>query len=219
MKVYQHIIFDLDGTLTDSKPGIINSAVYACQKLGIKDPPVEEFDRLIGVPLQDYFRMIFDFSDAEVEKAVIYFREYYGSKGVYENEVYDGIPGLLNKLKKAGKKIYISTAKYEKYAWVVTDHFQFTPLITDMVGADQGGVHATKTELAAKIIQRNKITDLEKTIVIGDKHMDIQAGHQNGIDSIGVTYGFGTSEELVGEKPTYLVDSVAELEGILVISC
>jgi len=215
VKEYKHIIFDLDGTLTDSKPGIINAAFYALEKMGIKNSSDNKIHDLIGIPLQEYLKEIAGFDEIETDQAVMHFRKYYGEKGVYENKVYSGIPELLKKLKDSGKKLYISTAKYEKYAWVVSNHFGFTPLINDLVGADAGGRHATKTELAAKIIERNNINDLKSTVMVGDKYMDIEAGHNTGIDSIAVTYGFGSEDELKNANPTHLVHSVEELRFLI----
>lgn len=215
MLKYKHIIFDLDGTLSDSRKGIINAAIYAYTQMGIKNLPVKEFNEQIGIPLQQYLAIANQFNKEQIELAVTHFRKYYAEKGAFENIVYPGIPELLQTLNKQGKKLYISTAKYEKYARVVADYFKFTPLLVDLAGADAGGYHATKTELTAKIIQNNNITELDKTVVIGDKHMDIEAGHNNGIDSIGVTYGFGTREELENSKPIYIVESVRKLGKIL----
>ena len=215
MKDYRHIIFDLDGTLTDSRPGIINSGIYAFSKLGFSKPPVDKLNEMIGIPLQEYLRLCGNLAEPDVELAVKHYRHYYGEKGAFENGTYPGIPELLGKLRSAGKKMYISTAKYEKFAKVVADYFGLTPMVLDLVGADGAGNHATKTELTAKIIERNKIVDLVQTVVVGDKHMDVMAGHENNIDSIGVTYGFGSREELMAYNPTFLVDNVGELEIIL----
>lgn len=215
MKQYQQIIFDLDGTLTDSKPGILNAAYYAFDKMRYEKPDFEKLNELIGIPLQDYFRQLSGMTENEIDDAVKHFRIYYGEKGVYENKVFPGIISLLMDLKNAGKDVYISTAKYEKYARVMIEDLTIKDLITDMVGADAGGIHASKSELTAKIIQRNNITDLSRTIVIGDKYMDIQAGHDNMIDSIAVTYGFGSVIELESVKPTYLVSTVEELKKIV----
>lgn len=215
MKNYKHIIFDLDGTLTDSKPGILNAAFYALKEMGVEKPPMKKLNELIGIPLQDYFRQMHDFTEDEVTKAVVHFRVYYGEKGVYENTVYEGIPELLKELNSKGKKIYISTAKYEKYAKVMIDFIKFTPLLTDLIGADAGGKHATKSDLAADLIVRNNIKDLDRTIVIGDKHMDIEAGHKNNIDSIGLTYGFGSVEEIENANPTFVAHNVEKIKEIL----
>lgn len=215
MKKYNHIIFDLDGTLTDSKPGILNSAFYALEKMGISDFQEKKLNKLIGLPLQEYFKIIFQFNNIQIDQTVHYFREYYGKKGVYENKVYSGIPELLKGLKGEGKNIYVSTAKYEKYAKVVCEHFGFSPYINDLAGADAKGEHATKTELTSCILKRNNISDLNNAVMIGDKHMDIEAGHNNNIDSIGVSYGFGSMEELHNAKPTYIVDSVADLGKLI----
>ena len=215
MPYYKHVIFDLDGTLTNSKDGIINAAIYAFNKMGIDNPPVEGLNKLIGIPLQEYLKIDNLIMDEDIEKAVTHFRKYYGEKGAYENEPYPGIIELLKGLSKNGVKMYISTAKFEKYANVIVNYFKITPYIQDLVGADAGGLHATKTELTKKIIARNNIIDLKYTVVVGDKHMDIEAGKNNNIDTISVTYGFGTIEELRNEKPTHLVNSVNELYNLL----
>ena len=214
-KEYKHVIFDMDGTLTDSKPGIINAAIYASKEMGVKDIPVEQLNNLIGIPLQDYFKIIYGYNNVQVDEAVYHFRKYYGEKGVYENKVYPGIMELFNELFNSKIKIYISTAKYEKYAKVVIRHFNFERYLTDMIGADAAGLHATKTELASVIIKRNNITGLTNTVTVGDKYMDMQAGKDNDIDTIGVTYGFGSREELENENPTYIVDTTNELKYAL----
>ncbi|MFC2138376.1 HAD hydrolase-like protein [Bacteroidota bacterium] len=216
MPYYKHVIFDLDGTLTNSKTGIINAAIYAYNKMGIRNPPIEKLNKQIGIPLQDYLRIDNHITSSQLDVAVKHFRIYYGEKGAYENEPYPGVMKLIKNLYDLGVNIYISTAKYEKYALVIADYFKFTPLIKDLVGADAGGLHATKTELTSKIISRNKINDLKHTVMVGDKYMDIQAGKNTNIDTIGVTYGFGSIDELVNEKPTYIVNSVEELYAFLI---
>ena len=215
MPYYKHIIFDLDGTLTDSKQGIINAAIYAFKKMGIKNPPVEKLNSLIGIPLQDYLKINNLILDTLIDDAVAHFRRYYSEKGAFENKPYPGIMQLLEEMSKNGVNMYISTAKYEKYAKVIVDHFGFSPFMKDMAGADAAGLHASKTELTAKIIKRNNITDLKHSVMIGDKDIDMQAGKNTNIDTIGVTYGFGAMEELEKEKPTYIVNSVAELSNVL----
>jgi phosphoglycolate phosphatase len=216
MKKYNHIIFDLDGTLTDSKPGIINAALYAVDKMGFEDRKQHLLDQYIGLPLQEYFETVYQSNNEMTEMLVMHFRDYYGKKGVYENKVYEGIPELLQQLKSKGRHLYISTAKYEKYAKVVSDHFGFTTLLADLIGADAKGLHATKSGLAAQIIERNQIRNLDEVVVVGDKHMDVQAGYDNGTDSIGVTYGFGLYDEIKASSPTYIVDNVDELAQLLV---
>src|SRR3972149_2684556 len=136
MPTYKHIIFDLDGTLTNSRTGIVNAALYALKKMGITHPPVVELNNLIGIPLQEYLQITGNLKVTEIEMAVKEYRKYYGKKGAFENEAYPGIPELLNALVKNGKNIYISTAKYEKYARVVVDYFSLLPFIKDLVGAD-----------------------------------------------------------------------------------
>lgn len=218
MLYYKHIIFDLDGTLTNSKQGIVNAAIYAFRKMGIDKPPVDELNRLIGIPLQEYLKIDGVLKDEQINEAVNHFRKYYAEKGAFENKPYLGVLELLKELKDKGVNMYISTAKYEKYAKVVVDHFNISPYIKDLVGADAAGLHATKTELTASIISRNNITDLKHTVMVGDKDIDMQAGKNTNIDTIGVTYGFGSVEEILNEKPTHIINSVNELSVLLINS-
>ena len=214
---YKNIIFDLDGTLTDSKQGIINSVYAACKKLEVTIPGSGNFHLSIGIPLQEYFRKIIGIPAERVDEAVIYFREYYGEKGVYENRLYEGIDNLLRNL-STGARLFIATSKLEKYALVVLDYFNIRKYFSGIAGADASGIHAGKTELVRKIITLHHIDDRETAVMIGDKKMDIEAANDCGIDSIGIIYGYGSADEIKTACPTHMAASVEELGKLLLNS-
>ncbi len=213
---YQNIIFDLDGTLTDSKQGIINSVYAACNRLNVNIPASAHFHMNIGIPLQEYFRTTIGIPDEKIDEAVRYFRQYYGQKGVYENRLYAGIEDLLSNLSVISE-LYIATSKLEKYALVVLDHFNIRKYFNGIAGADASGTHAGKTELVRRIITLHKIDKSGATVMVGDKKMDIDAANDCKIESIGITYGYGSKEEITGACPTFTAASVEEL-GIMLTS-
>ena len=213
---YKYIIFDLDGTLSDSKQGIINSVHAACNKLGFKIEESFGFGSNIGIPLQEYFREIIGIPADMTDKAVYYFRDYYGKKGVYENKLYPGIERFLSLLYQSAQ-LYIATSKLEKYALVALDYLDIRKYFTGIAGADAAGIYADKTGLIKKILTLNNIANNESVVMIGDRKMDIEAAANCNIDSAGVTYGYGSQKEIEAAGPTYIVNNVDEL-GILILS-
>lgn len=208
---YSNIIFDLDGTLSDSRDGIINAAIYAAKNLELPSVAKNILLDHIGIPLQDYFAKLYNTSPKQTNEAVKQFREYYAEKGAFENTMYPGIFDLLHCLKKSNKHLFVATAKYEKYAMVVLDYFKITGFFSGIVGADASGIHADKTTLVKKVMSDFNIPSNSGTIMIGDKNYDIIAAKNNNIDSLGVTYGFGSIKEINEASPTYILNTSQEL--------
>jgi phosphoglycolate phosphatase len=215
--VYKHIIFDLDGTLSDSREGIFKAYYYVIEKLKLKNPDKDLLMTLIGPPLQKGFADAFGLQGADNENAVKAFREYYGSKGLFENTLYDGIKELLEKLNRAGAYLYVATSKYSVYANQVLRYFAIDGYFTDVSGADYSGYHASKVDLIASILRKNNIRDPIEVVMVGDTSYDIDAAAELEIDSIGVTYGFSTKEEVFSFDPDYVAGSVGELERLLLV--
>ena len=211
---FQHIIFDLDGTLTDSKQGILNSIAYAANKMGLRIPEGNEMISFIGTPLQDLFYGNFGLNPAETNEAVNHFRKYYSETGLYENFIYPGITDLLKNLTKYSD-LYIATSKLEKYALAVLKHFDLLKYFKGFAGADAAGLHADKTELVNKVITANKLRNSGLTVMTGDRFVDVEAAANCGIYSIGVTYGYGSLDEIMSAKPDYIASNAEELSRIL----
>jgi phosphoglycolate phosphatase len=214
---YQHIIFDLDGTLSDSREGIFNAYKYTFEKMGLKDPGPEILKTLIGPTLQKGFRDAFGLEGEKNDLAIKVFRDYYAAKGLYENALYDGMKELIEELYANGVHLYVATSKYNVYARKVLQHFGILDFFTEVSGADYEG-KATKVDLIAQIIRDQGITDPTNVVVIGDTRYDIDAATELALDSIGVTYGFSTTEELISYNPDYIAHDVNALHHLLINS-
>jgi len=212
---FTHIIFDLDGTLTDNTPGIRNSLKYALEKMQIHDFKEEYLEQFIGPPLQWGFRNLFGMNERNTQLAVEYFREYFGENGLYENEPYPGIRELLEDLSFAGTKMYIATSKLEKYALKIMEYFEFDKYIVQLKGADYGGKKATKTKIISDLMTSQQLISSNKIAMIGDTVFDIEGGKENGLTTVAVTYGFGKKDNLQRANPDFLVESVTDLYDIL----
>jgi phosphoglycolate phosphatase len=215
MSHFSHIIFDLDGTLTDNTRGIENSVRYALEKMQIDNFDGVAPKQFIGPPLQWGFRNLFGLNERNTDLAVEYFREYYSVNGKFENDPYPGIFELLEELHFAGKEMFIATSKLEKFAREISAHFGFDKYITNLKGADYKGKN-TKTTIISGLLNEAQISPSKDIVMIGDTLFDIEGGKENGLSSIAVTYGFGKKEDLEKARPDYLVESVEELYEVLV---
>ncbi|MFO7655483.1 MAG: HAD hydrolase-like protein [Bacteroidales bacterium] len=211
---YKHVIFDLDGTLTDSQEGILNALVYSLKSLGIDPGAKEKLVNYIGIPLQELFKDHFSITGDCLDEAVKNFRTYYRQKGVYENKLYDGITSLLDVL-YSGSLLYIATAKLESNAILILEHFKIKDYFKGVAGADAAGANAGKTLLVKKLLSTYSIETGNSTVMVGDKSMDIQAARECGIQSVGVVYGYGSEEEILQAAPDFIAGDVNELTDIL----
>jgi phosphoglycolate phosphatase len=196
--LYKHIIFDLDGTLSDPREGVNNAYYYAAAKLNLKVPDMDILSTLIGPPLQKGFADVFGLQGKEIDEAVRAFREYYGERGLFENKLYEGIIELLEELSQTGTPVYVATSKYEAYAKRVLENFGILHFFTDVAGADYNGYHAGEV------------------VVVGDTYYDIEAAAELELDSVGVSYGFSSYEEIEKLNPDYIAQTVKELRGLLI---
>ena len=215
MPIFTHILFDLDGTLTNPRLGIGNSLKYALGQMQTGGYSEEILERFVGPPLQDGFRNMFGLDEQNANLAAEHFRTYFGEKGLYENEPYSGIIELLEGLHRSGKYIYVVTSKLEKYAKIIIRHFEFDRYINDLQGAEATGKHSGKGRLIAALMERNRIPASASVVMIGDTHYDLIGAKENEISGIAVGYGFGTLESLGSWNPDYLVESVDELTKLL----
>ena len=214
--MYQTILFDLDGTLTNSELGITNSVAYALGKFEIEVPDKKALRVFIGPPLQDSFERFYGFSKEECLKAIDHYHEYFSEKGLYENEVYPGVSDLLTSLKQAGKQLIVATSKPEAFSIQILKHFGLYDYFDFVAGATMDRKRSKKSDVIQYALEKNQITDLAHTIMIGDREHDVFGAQAQKLDSIGVLYGFGSRGELETAGATYIVDDVKKLHEILV---
>lgn len=211
---YTTILFDLDGTLTDPKEGITKSIAYALNKMKIATPNLEELTQFIGPPLVTSFKEFFKMDDEEANTTLQFYRERFSTKGLYENIVYEQIDDLLKHLKHNGYKLAIATSKPTVFTEIILKHFALYDYFDVVVGSELDGTRSLKGEVISEVLQRLNVLNKAMCVMIGDRKHDVIGAAQNGIDSIGVTYGYGSQKELEDAKATYIVHSVNSLEII-----
>jgi phosphoglycolate phosphatase len=215
MSKITHIIFDLDGTLTDNTQGISNSVKYALKRMNIEGYSAEILKQFIGPSLQWGFSNLFGMNENNTKLAVDYFREYYGENGWYENVQYSGITEMFQKLYFVGKRMYIATSKLEKYALKISGYFEFDKYIIQVSGADYSGKKANKSMIIFNLLETQQLTPSKEIVMIGDTVFDIEGGKENGLSTIAVGYGFGEKEDLLNAEPDFFAESVKDLFDIL----
>jgi phosphoglycolate phosphatase len=215
MNNFSHIIFDLDGTLTDNTRGIEASVKYALDKMQIDGFSGGLPEGFIGPPLQQGFKNLYGLNERNTHLAVEYFREYYSVHGLYENDLYPGVSEMLEELHFAGKELFIATSKLEKFAVQICEHFGFDKYILQLKGADYKGDYATKTNIISHLLKSRQLAPSKNIAMVGDTIFDIEGGMVNGLITLAVTYGFGKKEELQKAGPDFWAESVEELYQIL----
>lgn len=209
-----HVLLDLDGTISDSSPGIARSLQHAFSVCGYDPPTDEQVRTVIGPPFEIGLPTLGIPVD-DIERVVLAYRDRYEDIGLFENTVYPGIAEMLDELEAAGHTLSIATAKPEPTARRIVEHFGFAERFAVQAGAsvDVGTGRRTKAEVInyALISLRLGPSDLPRVVMVGDRDHDVDGAHLNGIDCIGVTWGFGSAEELRGAGAAVLVDHPGEV--------
>lgn len=206
----KYILFDLDGTITDSQEGIKNSIEYALKYFNIEINDRSELDKYIGPPLRQSFMEFAGLSEKDSHTAMTKYREYYGPKGIFENRVYDGMEELLFSLKNKGKEIILATSKPWIYAEIILEHFNLKKYFDFVAGSELNGVRTKKADVIKYAVDKYKIP-LSKAVMIGDREHDISGAKKNGLKTIGVLYGFGSREELTSAGADYIAENVENI--------
>lgn len=214
MKTKNNIIFDLDGTLTDSGRGIKNSVRYMLCRYGLPMETEEQLNRYVGPPLLTSFQAYLGMDEKTAGEAIAVYREYFTTKGMFENAVYEGVIPLLNTLKAQGKRLFIATGKPTVYTLQILEHFGLTHYFDRVCGIGLDETDMGKAELITQVMEQEGLT-AETCLMVGDREFDILGANAVGIPAIGVTYGYGTKEELTGAGATKIAHSVIELQEIL----
>lgn len=210
----ENILFDLDGTLTDPAEGITNSVVYSLKKYGIEVTDKASLNSFIGPPLADSFMKYYGFSYEKSIEAISYYREYFSTKGLFENKVYCGVPEMLKLLKSEGKKIFLATSKPEIFAEEILKHFMIDEYFDFVCGSLLDNTRCDKHEVIEHVISSCKINK-NNSVMVGDRKHDIIGAKKSQIVSVGVTYGYGSKNELIEYGANYIFDTIKELSYFL----
>ena len=207
------VLLDLDGTLIDSKPGIVASFDAALRELGHRPDPSFDLTFVIGPVLTDVMgEVLAHYGDTRVDEAVAAYRGHYGEVGLYDVALYDGVAPLLASLKSAGLRLYLATSKRTAFAIRILDHLAISDRFEGIYGSEPDGTRDGKPELIADILRREAIP-ANAAIMVGDRRYDVAGAHANGLRAIGVLWGYGDRQELEGAGADLLVASPAELQG------
>ncbi len=188
------VIFDLDGTLADTSPGILNSHIHTLKATNLPIPAIDELRKLIGGPLLETYKKAFGFSEEDAVKAVKIYREYYATEGVNQAEIYDGISQMLENLKNAGCKLMVATLKAQKFARPLLEKLNVAKYFDYICGVDDNDTK-TKTTLLLECIEFAGLPK-EDVVLVGDSEFDCEGAKNTKIGFIGVTYGFGYKKEM-----------------------
>ncbi|MDF2886627.1 MAG: HAD-superfamily hydrolase, subfamily variant 1 [Lacrimispora sp.] len=209
-----YLLFDLDGTLTDPKEGITKSVRHALNAFGINTENLDELCCFIGPPLKESFMEYYGFSEDDAQKAVGIFREYFSARGIFENKVYEGTAEVLKALVKSGKKLYVASSKPEVFVRKILEHFELDSYFEFMGGADFEEIRVRKADVIHYVLDTCAISDLSRTVMIGDRKHDILGAKEFGMDSVGVLYGYGNRQELLEAGADFLAESIFDLQNL-----
>lgn len=216
--MYDTLLFDLDGTLTDSKPGIINCVKYALNAFGITQYSEEWLNQFVGPPLMTSFQEFLGFDEEKAARATEKYRERFSTIGIFENAAFDGAVTMLKQLKQAGKQIGLSTSKPEEFTLRIIEKYGLAPYIDEPVGASMDGSREKKSDVINEALKRFHIDTPEKrnrTIMIGDRKYDILGAKECGLKSIGCMWGYAQAGELEEAGADHLISSIPELTDFL----
>lgn len=214
----EYLLFDLDGTLTDPKLGITTCVQYALKDFGIEEPDLDKLEPFIGPPLKNSFMEFYGFSEEQAQRAVAKYRERFQNTGIFENEIYRGIPQMLKKLQFRGMHMAIASSKPTVFVEKILEYFHIREYFDVVVGSELDGRRGEKEEVVREALRQlfpDGRVDKSRVYMIGDRKFDVEGAKALGIDSVGVTYGYGGMEELKEAHADFIVRSVEELRRFL----
>ena len=211
--MYKAILFDLDGTLTESGEGITKCVQYALEKIGKPEEDLKKLEVFVGPPLLQQFMKYADIDEETAEKAVKYYRERYSAAGMFENRPYPGVENMLGELKRKGYRLAVASSKPEYYVTQILDYFKLTDYFEEIVGSEMNGNRTSKSEVIEEALQRLGMSEKRnQVIMVGDKEHDVFGARKADLQCVAVSYGYGSQEELEQAEPLKIVDST---EGVL----
>lgn len=231
--MYEYILFDLDGTLTDPKPGITGCVQYALHKMGIEEPDADKLTPFIGPPLLDSFHEFYGFNEEQGWQATQYYRERFRATGWCENAVYPGMESLLSNLKAAGKKLAVASSKPQEFVERILVHFGLRPYFDVVTGSGMDGTRTKKEEVVEealrqllpealfqeimnkKSIDQSGLQKYDTVAMVGDRRFDVEGAKAYHIASVGVAYGYALPGELSEAGADVIAETVEELAEVL----
>lgn len=214
----KYLLFDLDGTLTDPREGICTCVQYALASFGIEEPDLTKLEPFIGPPLKDSFMEFYHMSGEQADRAVEKYRERFRDKGIFENRIYRGIPAMLRELCSRGMVLAVASSKPTVFVERILAHFHIAKYFKVVVGSELNGARVKKDQVVGEALRRlfeGRTIEKEQVYMIGDRSFDVEGAHAAGVESVGVTYGYGSMEEMKAAKSDYIVRSVEELHRFL----
>ena len=201
------VLFDLDGTITDSSEGIVNSILYALRKMGKEEEDINRLTSYVGPSLKDTFQNNYFPGEEECKKAIAFYREYYATKGIFENKLYAGILDVLKTIKDSGGVVALATAKPTYFAKIILKHFGIDFYFDSIVGSHLRGTRTHKNEIIFEVLDQLGFPKSNDIYMIGDREYDVMGGKKNQLKTIGVSYGYGIEGELLRANPDFIVQT------------
>lgn len=214
----EYLLFDLDGTLTDPKEGITTCVQYALKDQGIDEPDLDKLEPFIGPPLKDSFMEFYGMNEEQADRAITKYRERFETTGLYENKVYEGIAQMLRTLQSKKLHLAVASSKPTVFVEKILEHFQLRKYFQVVVGSELDGTRTKKEEVVEEALNQlfdYKPIQRDKVYMIGDRKFDVEGARALSVESVGVSYGYGSIEELKEAKADYIVRSVEELQKFL----
>lgn len=222
--MFQYCLFDLDGTLTDPKEGITRSVQYALQKSGIEEPDLDKLEPFIGPPLKDSFMEFYGMGQEEALQAIAWYRERFAPIGVFENQIFPGVSRMLETLKKKGMRLAVASSKPIGFVRQILAHFEIEKFFQVVVGSELDGTRGTKEEVVEEALLQLGVLSIPQEerknlcAMVGDRKFDIQGAKAHGLTGVGVSFGYAGEGELEAEGADFVVNTVEELETLLLAS-
>jgi phosphoglycolate phosphatase len=211
-----NVLIDLDGTLTDSRPGIVASIQHALRALGHQAPEALALQKYIGPPLHAAFRELLPVNtDADVARAIAAYRERYVAIGMFENAVYAGVLDSLELLRERGARLFVATSKPQVFAQRILEHFELNHYFDKIYGSELDGQRTDKIDLIAHVLAQSQLQKAQ-TVMVGDRHHDIVGAMTNGVRAVGVLWGYGSRTELSGAGAETLLETPSDLGRLAV---
>ncbi len=212
--MYNYVLFDLDGTLTDSQEGIIKSVEYALIQMGESTEGRLDQHTVVGPPLLETFQHVYGFSEEKAKKTYTYFQQRYSTIGKFENRAFEGIVPMLQQMKEKGIRSFVATSKPQVHAQAICEKFGIAPYVEKIAGPAVGGTD-TKADIIQRILQHIGPAYQDNTVMVGDRKFDVIGARTVGIPVIAVGYGYGNEQERNAYPPDFFAPTVVDLQRII----